>query len=346
MRIVRAFFTIVFIAYSSPFALSDAYSDLANALNAHQPVINLPETPVNWGTTLNLTYDVVFNNTVSGGGPVTFNGGEDGSNLFLINDPISTIWNGDYIFENTLAVSGAFTQTNQANSIFNGNVTFQNNAPTFNYGGSIINLFSLLTFNQNLTVQNNAISYANGNLTGVAIAYHSPAGLPGSSGITFNGSTSFLNNSATLGNGYVVGAAIGIADQTVNFNAPVIFSNNQAITNSPTSGGLSSNAYGGAIGSLYAGIINLTNPQFINNQAIASNAIAYGGAIFTVNAQVTINATNPASPVIFQGNKAIDSNGTRLEGIYLSGMNFVALEGDPRAVGPSTLILNTDVGTV
>ncbi len=341
---------------STSFSLSDAYTNLQNSLAALQPIINLPTTPINWGTTLDLNYNVTLNNTV--GGPLSFNGNGSDNVLFAMfpnANGVTVNWNGDFIFQNTavidthvnIAPSTSFATFSASASTahivtFNGNVTFQNNAfidQTMNAstGGAVdVDQWSQVTFNGPTNFINN--SNQGQSLTGGGAIANVAASV-----LTFNQNSFFRGNTVVTQVGPAFGGALitGLGNAILNFNAPAIFIDNSATNNNLTSVGLHNNAYGGAVG-VADGVITFINPQFINNQVIAPNTFAYGGAISLANSTATINATDPTTPVVFQGNTATDSLGTRQESFYL----FTGAFGGPFIPGPSRLILNADANTL
>ncbi len=423
MRIYKAFFAffvrrslsaLIIFCTSHLLPVSAAnvsnYAELQAAITAQDPAINFVGTPINWGTLLQVGYNVVFNNQV--GSPIVFSALGASSELFQIDNAlpstaVSVTWNGDFIFSDAVpsplvATHGAALRivpsdpSDQITTIFNGNVTFQNNMivnPGDSSGGALainsshpVGSQTATIFNGKVLFQNNAVLASGG---GVALGgalvndeeVDSPSQESGAVGTIFNQQVSFINNraqsdglatggavlnalgaimtfnqqalfsgnTATVSNN-VITASLGGAfasigpGSRVKFNAPVTFANNSAVNNSSTTVGAGTNsAYGGAIAVVGQGSIILANPQFIDNQAIAPQTFAYGGAIALANGTVTIQATDPSMPVLFQGNAATDSLGTRQEAIYLSA-------GDAGTdglfmPGPSTLIFNTDANT-
>lgn len=368
----RKFLVAGTICLKTSFAYADPFSDLQTSINNHETVINLPSTPINWSTsdTLFLTYNLTLNNQT--GVPFTFTGTGTNGSLFVFGtngstafNPIVT-WNGDFIFDNVvvnnpaivigtaLSLSPPHATSGNSTAIFNGNIIFTNNAVSGGYyagvGGALSSYQSILTFNQQAKFENNTVAGTNTAAGGALINAFSNAVL------TFNQSSGFINNSVTSQNGPALGGAIASAGSgvaggylgrsTTNFNAQTIFSGNSVTNNSPTNAGNISNAYGGGIAAVIQTDVILTNPQFINNQASAPNANAKGGGIFLDNATVTIRATDPSTPVLFQGNTVKDSLGERREALYLSAEDLRSLLNLGNAsVGPATLTLNTDANT-
>src|SRR5579883_399164 len=317
MRPVRIFIpAAVILSLSATLAFSDAYTNLQNSLNAQQPVINLPSTPINWGASLGITYNATLNNTA--GGPVTFNGNGSNNILFeVINNTNSSpiIWNGDYIFTNAvinpqIGIPGSalaiFSNTPMTtNVLFNGNITFQDNgviSPNNNeaIAGALVNFNAgVLTFNAQVTFTNN---YINGPVTqsggiGGAVANANQAAL------TFNQKVTFTNNSINdVGNQTqgIGGALTNFNQSQLTFNEQATFTNNSVNSSS----GNQTQALGGAFGNLNQSQSTFNGQVIFTNNSVEDPTQAIGGGVLNLDqSQLTFN-----QHVQFINNSAVSQN--------------------------------------